>query len=222
MCAMFGKGREGFAAADLDWDAHKLNCILADMDDAGPSAGAYKVTGATGTTTVTITTQAAHGLSVNDEVEVFSITGISNVNGVQTVASTPSGTQFTFTPATAASGTYTAGTGYIADLSLQFLSEFLPSGGRVATMEIPTAGRSVLNGTLDAADITFSSVTGDPVEAFIIVKAGNTPGGADVADTAQRLILIQTPATPGLTGLPITPNGGNINLTFNASGIARL
>lgn len=221
--AFFSKGKEGFASADIDWDAHKLNAILVDMDDAGPSAGAFKITGATGTTTVTITTQAAHGLSTNDKVEIFSVLGISPVNGVQTVASTPSGTTFTFVPATTASGTYTAGSGYIADLSLQYLSEFVPSGGRVSTIEIPTAGRTATNGVLDAADVTFTSVPGpDPVEAFIIVRAGATPGGADLADTAQRLILIQTPATSGLTGLPITPNGGNINLTFAAQGIGEL
>lgn len=107
------------------------------------------------------------------------------------------------------------------DLSLTYLSQLVASTGYVeATMA--AAGKSVLDGVLDGPDVIFTAVTGDPVEAWVATRAANAQADADLADNAQRLILTQTSATPGLTGLPATPNGGNIVLGFSAQGIARL
>jgi hypothetical protein len=71
------------------------------------------------------------------------------------------------------------------------------------------ASKSVTNGTFDAADVTFTSVTGVSVEALIIFKDTGTAG------TSSLICFIDVAAS----GLPVTPNGGNITVTFNASGI---
>ena len=71
------------------------------------------------------------------------------------------------------------------------------------------ASKSVTNGTFDAADVTFTSVTGASVEALIIFKDTGTAG------TSSLICFIDVAAS----GLPVTPNGGNITVTFNASGI---
>ena len=73
--------------------------------------------------------------------------------------------------------------------------------------------KTFVNGVLDAADATFPSVTGSTAEALVIfVKNAG-------ANTTWRLVaFIDT----GVTGLPVTPNGGNINLAWNASGIFAL
>jgi hypothetical protein len=63
--------------------------------------------------------------------------------------------------------------------------------------------------TIDAADATFTSVTGVSVESLVIWKD-------DTTDAASTLIVVFDTAT----GLPVTPNGGNIVSQFNASGIA--
>jgi hypothetical protein len=92
----------------------------------------------------------------------------------------------------------------------QTLSD-VPGGARVASVDLTS--RTVSDtGVIDAADPVFTSVTGDVSEALII--ALNT--GTD--STSTLLLYLDT----GVTGLPVTPNGTNINLTFNASGIAQL
>lgn len=69
--------------------------------------------------------------------------------------------------------------------------------------------KTTTDGVFDAADVTFSSVTGNSVEAFVIYKDTGT------ASTSPLIAFIDTVAS----GLPVTPNGGNITITFNASGI---
>ena len=83
-------------------------------------------------------------------------------------------------------------------------------GGRVATSGNLTS-KTKANGTADAADVTWSSVTGDPSELVILWADSGV-------ESSSRLIG----AFDTATGLPVTPNGGNINLVFNASGIFTL
>jgi hypothetical protein len=73
--------------------------------------------------------------------------------------------------------------------------------------------KTFTNGVFDGANVTFPSVTGATAEALIIfVKNAG-------ANTTWRLVAyIDT----GVTNLPVTPNGGNIDCTFNASGIFAL
>jgi len=69
---------------------------------------------------------------------------------------------------------------------------------------------TVAVGVVDAADLTpaFTGVTGASVESVVALKDTGTPSTSPLFgywDTA--------------TGLPLTPNGGDVNVTFNASGI---
>ncbi len=70
---------------------------------------------------------------------------------------------------------------------------------------------TVLNGTFDAADSTFTSVTGDSVEELLIYEHTGTP--------ANDVLLVSFDTA---TGLPVTPNGGDIVIQWNASGIFSL
>lgn len=87
--------------------------------------------------------------------------------------------------------------------------EFLTSlTGRVGTDQ--TLGtKTFVNGTFDAADVTFPSVTGNTVEALAIYIDTGTAG------TSRLVAFLDT----GITGLPVTPNGGNITVTWDAAGI---
>lgn len=64
----------------------------------------------------------------------------------------------------------------------------------------------------DAADVTFSAVSGNSVEALVIYKDTGTPS------TSPLIAYIDTVSS----GLPVTPNGGSISVTWNASGIFAL
>lgn len=72
----------------------------------------------------------------------------------------------------------------------------------------PTCSFSGSTATFDAADIVFSAVSGSSAEELIIDC--NT-------GTASTSILIVDFDTA--TGLPVTPNGGDITITFSVSGI---
>lgn len=73
----------------------------------------------------------------------------------------------------------------------------------------PTVG-SVSQGTFDGNNLTYTAVTGNSVEALVIYR--HNAG----ANTTWRLVCyIDT----SVTGLPVTPNGGDITVTWNASGI---
>jgi hypothetical protein len=68
-------------------------------------------------------------------------------------------------------------------------------------------------GVFDGADVTFSSVTGNSAEAIVLYRKN---AGANT--TWPLIAYIDT----GVTGLPVTPNGNNIVITWNASGIFKL
>lgn len=79
--------------------------------------------------------------------------------------------------------------------------------GTPQTLASVTIG-SVSNGTVDAADVTYTSVSGASIESFTYYK------DSGVAGTSPLLIYIDA-----ATGLPLTPNGGDITITHSASGI---
>lgn len=62
-------------------------------------------------------------------------------------------------------------------------------------------------GVADASDVTLSSVTGDVSERLIIYQHTGTESTSDL------VVSIDT-----ATGLPVTPNGGNIGITWDNSG----
>lgn len=100
-------------------------------------------------------------------------------------------------------GTYTYNSAhqYYSDLS-----------GIVGT-EVELGTKTYTNGVLDAADITFSAVSGSTVEAIVLFRKNAG------ANTTWRLIAYMD---SGYTGLPVTPNGGDIIVQWNASGIFAL
>lgn len=89
--------------------------------------------------------------------------------------------------------------------------EFFSSvvAGQVGT-EVELGTKTFTAGLFDAANSVFASVSGSTAEAIVIFikNAG--------ANTTWRLVgYIDT----GVTGLPVTPNSGDINVTWNVSGI---
>jgi hypothetical protein len=93
---------------------------------------------------------------------------------------------------------------YTVDLANHDNLDDVPAGARVGTPQTLT-GKTVTNGVADAADITFPAVPlHDPVEAILIYQdTGN--------EATSRLIAYINSAT----GLPVTPNGGDIAVQWD-------
>lgn len=83
--------------------------------------------------------------------------------------------------------------------------------GIVATAALgsETAG-VVAAGTFDAADTTFTSVSGNSVEAYAFYDYATA-----TTSTSPLIAYFDTASA----GLPVTPNGGDITIAHNASGI---
>ena len=73
--------------------------------------------------------------------------------------------------------------------------------------------KTQVNGVFDGTDLTYAAVTGASVEAIVLYRKN---AGANT--TWPLIAYIDT----AVTGLPVTPNGGNIGITWNASGIFQL
>ena len=97
--------------------------------------------------------------------------------------------------------TYNAGHDFINDV---------PAAARVATATL--ASITTTAGTLDAADTTFTSVSGDQSEALVLwVDTGSET-------TSPYLCFWDS----GVTGFPLTPVGTNVVAQWSASGIITL
>lgn len=102
---------------------------------------------------------------------------------------------------------------YTVDLAThEFLSD-VPAAARVGGAAggtgradgVQLTSPTAVDGVADAADLTFTAVTGDECEAILIYK----DDGA--AETSSPLIAYIDTAT----GLPVTPNGGDITVSWD-------
>lgn len=72
--------------------------------------------------------------------------------------------------------------------------------------------KTYVDGVFDGDDVSFVAVTGATVEALVIyIDTG-------VAGTSRLVSYVDS----GVGSLPVTPNGGDIDIVWNASGIFAL
>jgi hypothetical protein len=90
-----------------------------------------------------------------------------------------------------------------------FLND-IAAGDRVATSSA-LASRTTTDGQFDAADVTFSALSGNTVTSWILFKDTGTES------TSQLIAFFDTVSGGG--ALNFTPNGGSFTLSFGASGI---
>lgn len=90
----------------------------------------------------------------------------------------------------------------------EFYSSLSGLGG--AEQEI-AATKSYTDGIFDGADVTFTAVAGTVSYEALVIFVKNAG-----ASTTWRLVAF---LDTGITGLPVTSNGGNIAVTWNATGI---
>lgn len=92
---------------------------------------------------------------------------------------------------------------YTVDLALHDFYDDIPVAARVAE-SAPLSSKTATNGVADAADVTFPLVVGDQSEALVIWQDTGAEG-------SSRLIAFIDTAT----GLPVTPNGGDITVQWD-------
>ncbi len=93
---------------------------------------------------------------------------------------------------------------YTVDLAVHDFLDDIPAPARVAVSGALT-GKTTTDGVADADDVILSAVTGDQCEALVIYKHTGT-------DSTSPLIAYIDSAT----GLPVTPNGGDITIQWDS------
>ena len=89
--------------------------------------------------------------------------------------------------------------------------EFLSSVGGIIATSANLGTKTITGRVIDAADTIFTAVTGNESEAIVIYQ--------DTTDPATSRLIIYVDSA---TGLPVTPNGLDITVRWNPSGIATL
>jgi hypothetical protein len=93
------------------------------------------------------------------------------------------------------------GAGYTFNQAADDTLAAIPAQARVA--EVALSPADPVAGVADAQGVTFLAVTGAVSEAIVICNG--------VGDAAKLVAYIDT-----ATGLPVTPNGGDINVVWDA------
>lgn len=92
--------------------------------------------------------------------------------------------------------------------------QFFSSVTGVAGTPVALGSKTYTNGVLDAADSTFTAVSNGLVSCEALVFYIDSGSAA----TSPLVAYMDT----GITNMPVTPNGGDISVTWNASGIFAL
>lgn len=282
--SMFEKGREGFLAGTLDWDSQTFSVALMDLDTA--DVGVKQIGSSTNATPIVVTS-TSHGFANGDLVVITGHTTNTAANGVWAVAGQAANTFQLTDPITGGNsvGNGVGGaTGRAVNLGPSASGDNWDDfDGTLVGAKVNLTSPTVTNGVADAADVTFTSVTGATVEAVAVFRDTGTPsssvmaalidgrqivtcaaqaassstsiaverlrGGipngtvlafsngasatlSALANAGDRTITVTSTAatiTAGSradspitgSGLPVTPNGGNITLTFD-SGVNRI
>jgi hypothetical protein len=112
--------------------------------------------------------------------------------------------------------------GYTFNAAHRFVSEVVATGTLHGGAAVALTAQTKTSGVADAADVTFTALTATAAAPcyLLIYQASAVAGGADVANTAQRVIAYIDTGT----NIPFTPNGGDVSVAWDntANRIFRL
>lgn len=276
--ALFELARQKFLGGTLDWDTQTFSAVLADLTPTISDVGIRQITSSTNATPIVVTTAVAHGFTTGDIVYVDGITTGTSGNGLWAITAA-SGSVFSLTdPVTGgnAVGNGVGAGGYCVNLGPSTSGDFYDDfDASIVGAKVNLTSPTIASGVADAADVTFTGVTGNTVEAVFIIRDTGTnttsemvamitgkhivTAAASIAATTtlpvERLVaaipngtvlafstgqsatltalanagdrtltVTSTTVTAGGraiapatgSGLPVTPNGGNISVAFDA------
>jgi hypothetical protein len=215
--SLFELARQKFLGATLDWDGQTFSAVLMDLTPTTSDAGVRQITSSTNATPIVVTTAVAHGFTTGDLVYVDGIATGTSGNGVWAITAA-SGSVFSLTdPVTGANavGNGVGAGGYCVNLGPSTSSDFWDDldaalvGG--ASGKVNLTSPTIVNGVADAADVTFTAITGNSVEAVGIIRDTGTAGTSEMVAiiTGKQIVVANTTLTAGTT-LLVEPLKGAI------------
>jgi hypothetical protein len=198
---VFEKGAEGFADKTIGWSVDTINAVLMT-----PTAdtGIRIITGVTNANPA-VFTSVAHGLSVNDVVCTGGILGNLAANQLALVATTPTADTFTLKTLkdnlpVQGSGAYTSG-GWIISLMSQFRDAF--DAAQTGTPQV-LGSKTKTNGILDAADVSFTAITGTIIGSLIYKDSSSAAADRNLVWHDGRIQVVCAGAvSTSATSIPV-------------------
>ena len=229
---VLAKGLEGFLDGSVDLDTDTIKLMLSDGVTTDVAIKA--VTAASNATPIVVTC-TSHGFANGDTVVIESVGGNTAANNVWVVANQAANT-FELTGSTG-NGAYTSGGIAIClgpSAAGQTIDDF--SAGVVGT-DATLGSKTVTSGVFDAADATYTALTGSAVRHLYAYKDTGTPStsrvvyfsdaktkvvaAATAASSATTIVVepLQAPIASGASA--VFSNGATATLSANAAEGAR-
>jgi hypothetical protein len=220
-------GRQGFLDGTLDWDTQAFAAALLDLNTA--DVGIKAIASSTNATPIVMTV-TAHGFTNGDLVFIDGHLTNTAANGFWKIANQAANTFELTNPVSAANVTGNGvggATGYVVNYGPSASGDNWDDfdGALVGAKQTLTAP-TVVAGVADAADVTFTSISGASVEAAIIFRDTGTPSTSRVVclQTGKFIVTADATLSAGTTlvveplAAPI-PNG--TVLVFSGAGAAQ-
>lgn len=206
MCnALFELARQKFLGGTLDWDGQTFSAVLLDLTPSTSDAGIRQITSSTNATPIVVTTAVAHGFTNGDLVYVDGITTGTSGNGLWTITAA-SGSVFSLTdPVSGANavGNGVGSGGYCVNLGPSTSADFFDDfDAALVGAKVNLTGNSLgTNGTADANDVTFTSVSGNSVEAVAIIRDTGVNSTSEMVAliTGKQIVVADATLTAGTT-----------------------
>lgn len=205
--ALFELAREKFLGGTLDWDTQTFSAVLMDLTPTVSDVGIRQITSSTNATPIVVTTAVAHGFTTGDVVYVDGITTGTSGNGLWIIAAA-SGSVFSLTdPVTAGNvvGNGVGSGGYCVNLgrstSGDFWDDFDASLVGAGAGKVNLTSPTIVGGVADAADVTFTAITGNSVEAIGIIRDTGTASTSEMVAliTGKQIVVANTTLSAGTT-----------------------
>lgn len=205
--AMFEKGREGFLDGTLDWDTQTFSAALVDLGTA--DVGIKAISSSTNATPIVVTA-TSHGFSNNDLVFIDGHTTNTAANGFWKIANVAANTFELQTPGgvNAVGNGVGGATGYAVNYGPSASGDNWDDfDGAVVGAKVNLTAPTVTAGVADAADTTFTSVTGNSVEAVAIFRDTGTASTSRMVCliTGKFIVTCNTQANSSATSIPVEP-----------------
>lgn len=226
MNRLFEKGREGFLDGTLDWDTQTFSAALLDL--ATTDVGVKAITSSTNATPIVMTV-TSHGFANGDFVYIDNHTTNTAANGLWKIANQATNTFELTDPVTASNavGNGVGGaTGYAINLGPSAAGDNWDDfNGSLVGSLVNLTSPTVTSGVADAADTTFTSVSGASVEAVAIIRDTGTPSTSRMVAliTGKHIVTCAVQASASATSIVVDrltyaiPNGTVLAFSNGAS-----
>lgn len=206
--ALFEKGREGFLDGTNDWDTNTFSAALLDLNTA--EVGVKAIASSTNATPIVVTA-TAHGFTNGDLVFIDGHATNTAANGFWRIANIATNTFELTNPVSSANavGNGVGGaTGYAVNYGPSASGDNWDDfDGCLVGAKVNLTSPTVTAGVADAADVTFTTVSGAAVEAITIFKDTGTPSTSRMVAliTGKFIVTADAQANSSATTIIVEP-----------------